>query len=392
MVTTNYILDTRKGTDLFPLKLRITYKRKTAYLIMNIKLTEDQWDGNRVVRHPSARMLNNQLLARKAEIDNQLYDWEESGMFAGKEAKDIKAMFEREEEDNGFVTYWMKAVARRTEKTQRVYHLAWKSIIEYDPRPSFEKINIDWLIGFDKWMSRTMATNTRSIRMRCLRAVLNDAMDDEIITRYPFRKFKIKQEATRKKALALPDVQKLLNWRVEGYQERYRDLFILMILLRGINIGDLCLLTKENVVDGRIVYKRQKTHKMYSIKIEPEMQEIIDRYPGRGEYILNVMDQYKDYEDFKSRMNKGLKNIGHVKYMKQGKKEISPVFPELSTNWARHTFATIALNECGISRDMISDLLGHSTGLDVTNIYIKQDLEKMDKAARKIIDKVMYNK
>lgn len=392
MVTTGFFLDSRRGAAPYSLKLRMTYKRKTAYLNMNVKLEEDQWDGYRIIRHPRAQMLNNQLAARKADIDTQLYQWHVNGELVGKDVATIKSMLEAEDEGNDFIAYWQKAVARRTEKTQKVYKQALNSITGYDSRPSFGKIDIDWLIGFDRWMTKTMpSANTRSICMRCLRAVMNDALDDEVISYYPFRKFKIKQEPTKKKALSLSQVHTLLHWEVEDYQQRYRDLFILMILMRGINIGDMCLLTQKNVVDGRIEYRRQKTHKDYSIKIEPEIQEIIDRWKGK-KYLLNVMDTYAEYDDFKTRMNKALKDIGEVKHLKQGKKEKTPLFPKLSTNWARHTFATIALNECGLPRDMISDLLGHSEGLDVTNIYIKKDLEKMDAAARKVIDKVMYGK
>lgn len=392
MVTTGLFLDGRRGAAPYSLKLRLTYRRKTAYLNMNIKLEEDQWDGAKVIKHPRAQMLNNQIAARKADIDNQLYQWHISGVLAGKDVASIKAMLEAENEGADFMSYWRKAVARRTNNTQKVYQQALDKIIEYDPKPAFDKIDVDWLIGFDRWMAKTMpSANSRSIQMRCLRAVMNDALDDEIITHYPFRKFRIKQEPTKKKALSLKEVRTLVRWEVEDYQKRYKDLFILMILMRGINIGDLCMLTRNNVVDGRIEYRRKKTHKDYSIKIEPEMQEIIDRWKGK-KYLLNVMDSYSKYDNFKSRMNKALKDIGEVKHLKQGKKEKKPLFPNLSSNWARHTFATIALNECGLSRDMISDLLGHSEGLDVTNIYIKKDLEKMDAAARKIIDKVLYNK
>ena len=42
--------------------------------------------------------------------------------------------------------------------------------------------------------------------------------------------------------------------------------------------------------------------------------------------------------------------------------------------------------------DIISDLLGHSNGLQVTNIYIRKNERIADEAARKIIDKVLYNK
>lgn len=387
-----FFLDTRKGEGPYSLKLRLTYKRKTAYIMTGLKFEAEQWNGFKVVKHPRAQLLNNQLATMKAEIDNKLYEWSVKGVLAGKDVKAIKAMLECEDEGTDFIAYWEKVAARRSKNTQKVYRQAIDKILKYDSKPTFDKINIDWLIDFDRWMSKTMpSANSRSILMRCLRAVFNDAINDDLITNYPFRKFKIKQEPTRKKALTLEEVRTLIGWEVEEYQERYRDIFILMILMRGINIGDLCLLTRDNVIDGRIEYSRQKTHKAYSIKIEPEIQEILNRYAGKN-YLLNVLDGYNDYRTFIGHMNNALKSIGHVEYGKRGLKTITPLFPELSTNWARHTFATIARNECEVSDELVSDLMGHSKGLDVTNIYIKKDLDKMDAAARKVIDKILYNK
>lgn len=388
-----FFLDTRKGEGPYSLKLRLTYRRKTAYIMTGLKFEAAQWDGSKVVKHPRALMLNNSLAARKADIDVKLYEWATEGLLAGKDVKDIKAMLEGGLTDMNFVEYWEKAQERREVKTRNIYKRTLAILLRYDANPSFDKIDIDWLIGFDRWMAKTMpSANTRSIHMRCIRAVFNDAITDDVTQKYPFRKFKIKQEATIKKALSLEELHKLMSWETEDmYEERYKDVFLLMVLMRGINIGDLCLLKHQCVIDGRIIYKRQKTHKAYSIKVEPEIQELLDKYKGE-KYLLNILDSYEDYADFKKRMNLGLKRLGDITYGKYGKKTVMPLFPELSTNWARHTFATIARNECEVSDELVSDLMGHSKGLDVTNIYIKKDLEKMDAAARKVIDKVMYGK
>jgi integrase len=58
---------------------------------------------------------------------------------------------------------------------------------------------------------------------------------------------------------------------------------------------------------------------------------------------------------------------------------------ELTSYWARHTWATIAYN-IGVSKDIISQALGHSNGVQVTDIYIAYDLGKVDEANRKVID------
>lgn len=66
-------------------------------------------------------------------------------------------------------------------------------------------------------------------------------------------------------------------------------------------------------------------------------------------------------------------------------KTIVPVIPNLTTYFARHTWATLAY-EIGIPLDTISQALGHSFGNRTTLIYVKNDQAKVDAANRKVID------
>lgn len=101
--------------------------------------------------------------------------------------------------------------------------------------------------------------------------------------------------------------------------------------------------------------------------------------------MLNVLDDYKNYKDFLHRMNIGLQKIGEIKREgRGGKKIITPLFPKLSSYWARHTWATIAAG-LDIPKETISAALGHSTN-SVTDIYIKFDNRKIDAANRRVID------
>ncbi len=58
----------------------------------------------------------------------------------------------------------------------------------------------------------------------------------------------------------------------------------------------------------------------------------------------------------------------------------------VTTKWARHTWATIARNECQINKDDIALCLGHED-IDnrVTDIYIKHDYSIIDNSNRKVI-------
>lgn len=60
-------------------------------------------------------------------------------------------------------------------------------------------------------------------------------------------------------------------------------------------------------------------------------------------------------------------------------------FPDLSLYWARHTWATLAA-EIDIPIETIARALGHSNGMNTTNIYINFSTKKIDDAQNKVID------
>lgn len=268
--------------------------------------------------------------------------------------------------------------------TKQVYASTLNKIVQFDATCTFDTMDIDWLRRFEKHMRDSgMKVNAYALHFRNIRSVFNYAIDNDLTTLYPFRKFRIKKEETLKRSLTAEQVALLRDYDCEDYQKRYRDIFMLMIYLIGINAVDLFNLKK--IINGRIEYHRAKTGKLYSIKLEPEAIEIIDRYKGKG-WLLNVLDEYGNYKDFLHRMGVGLKQIGPVvRTGLGGRKNREPLFPEISSYWARHTWATIAA-ELDIPKETISAALGHEIGSEVTSIYIKFDRKKVDEANRKVID------
>ena len=151
------------------------------------------------------------------------------------------------------------------------------------------------------------------------------------------------------------------------------DMFKLTFMLIGINFVDL--FNCEPIVDGRINYRRAKTGKIYSIKVEPEAAQIIERYKGATK-LLYFAEHYTNHNTILERINASLKSVGGSKY------------PGLTTYWARHSWATMAA-EIDVSDSVISLALGHTTGARVTEVYIHRNLIKVDKANRQILDLVL---
>jgi integrase len=255
---------------------------------------------------------------------------------------------------------------------------------------AFKEITVSFLNDFKGHLTkaRTCRVNTLRIYLNNIRAVFYHAIDNDIIKGdfSPFRKFKIEQEKTAKRALDIADIKKLIRCRgsVTKQQKRAIDIFLLIFYLVGINLKDLLYLKPENLHKGRIEYNRFKTGRAYSIKVYPEAMAIIKRYKGK-KYLLCFMDEKEKVSagrmeeadhDVLSQMNKLLKTI--VKNKKLPFK--------VTTYTARHSWATIAAKVT--DRDTIAHALGH--GIDtMTDIYIDFDLAKVDQANRKVINKLI---
>lgn len=124
---------------------------------------------------------------------------------------------------------------------------------------TFEDINKRWLTDFEAFMAQTAhSANSRAFHFRNIRAVFNDALDEEITKAYPFRKFKIRKEPTAKRSLSVEQLRTLATFPCEEYQKQYRDIFMLMFYLIGVNAVDLFKAKRDAVSDGRFEYIRSK--------------------------------------------------------------------------------------------------------------------------------------
>lgn len=392
MVTTKFYLDCRATKDgaPAPLKLSITKQSVAAYVSMNVSLLPSQWDkkAQTVINHPQKRQLNYYLAQRKVEIDQVIYSLVAAGELAGLRAPAIKDKVMLilnppvEDKSRELFAFRFRAFAEsKGESTRRIYMTTYNNMCEYAGAAlqtlRFEDITKDWLTNYDSHLIRKgIMKNTRNIHFRNIRAVFNDAIDNEITTAYPFRKFKIKPEPTKKRSFDVETLRTIFKADVGPDLQKYIDLFKLTFFLIGINVVDLCRLTE--VDNGRIVYNRAKTGKLYSIKVEPEALEIITRLKGE-KHLLYMLDKHSTYRTFYMQWCRAFKSI---------REQLN--IPELSTYWARHSWATIA-SGLDIPKETIAEALGHEMGNATTAIYIDYDKRKVDSANRKVIDYVMYD-
>ena len=426
MANTKLYLDTRstKSGQLAALKLIVRHANTTSMLPLNIKLMEKQWDdkGQKVRLHPQALTLNVYIHSVQQRLETFILELISSHRLRGMKAQDIRDEFVKSEtqasnktendgneeskeqmdaeyeNDSLFCVRFRKYVSVRKASTAETYEHTLNRIVAWlgkdvADKLKFDDITVDWLNGFNAFLSKTSkSVNGRSIHFRNIRALYNDAIDNNIVplSSYPFRKFKIKRKETVKRSLTVEELRQLFFFPCQSHQQKYVDMFKLSFMLMGVNMIDLANL--KEIEKGRLNFYRSKTGHLYQMKVEPEIMALIRRYRGE-EHLLFILDHWESDEFFRRKMNKEIQKIGPMTILpgRGGKRVYQPLFPKITSYWARHTWATIA-DELDIPDKTIAEALGHEHGNRVTNIYIRRSLKKVDEANRKVLDWVLYGK
>jgi integrase len=227
---------------------------------------------------------------------------------------------------------------------------------------------------------------------RTLRSAYNKAIKEKCAQKsnYPFNEFRVSKfdVSTQKRAISKADVLKFAEDTEPIGDDRYvqlsKDIFIFSYLCGGINFTDIANLTKDNIVNGRLRYVRQKTGKLIRIGIPFEAMKIIQKYEVESiGYIFPILNSKKHktplqkqnrIHKMRTKINNNLKIIG-----KRLGLDIN-----VTTYVARHSFASV-LKKSGVNIAIISEALGHSN-LETTQIYLDNfDNEQMDEAMKNLL-------
>ena len=322
---------------------------------------------------------------------------------------------EEAEKPIDFIAFSKKWISETTIKGKDNYTTALNSFIRFLGKEELEikKITVDLLEQY-----RDYIINVRNERVKALQAEGKRVPSNRCLSLYlmslrhlygeaqrfynkpdkglmriphtPFEYFKIpKQEATRKRAVTPQQIKAIWSLPYQNIHKGVKhtcrpdlakDCFILSFCLMGINSADLYNATLLR--DNRLVYCRTKTkeRRLDKAKMEvvvPDMVlPIIEKYRDTtGQRLFRFYKDYRDHKAFNKAINKGLKEIGDQLNI-----------DDLEFYAARHSWATIALNKCGIDKYTVHAALNHvDESMRVTDIYIERDFVNENKANAKVV-------
>ena len=375
----------------YPVRLRLTYRRKRKYfsLMLNpsevIYLSEEDWEkvmGQRPkekLKEIKFKLVEYEKLAEEiiSEIEKKgrafSFDLFESEFIALGEETSVFALF--------------NSIIRDLESEERIgtaisYRNALNALKKFRNNKDllFADLTVTFLKDFERHMRKNLSVTSIGIYMRSLRTIYNRAIDKSIVGQndYPFRQYKIPSEGAMKRALTKQQVLNIYNYEALPHSSEWfaQNYWLLSYLCQGMNFTDIAFLKNENIYDGRINYIRRKTKrtaksvKLLSIKITPPVAEIIQnlRNPTSikpGDFVFPILDGSMDAIRQKAAINQFVKITN--KWLKKIADKLEINF-KLTSYVARHSYATV-LKRSGVATNIISESLGHYSE-KTTQVYL----------------------
>lgn len=409
--TTNIILDTRRKKDdgTYPVKLRITFQKKSQYFNTDISLTEKDFE---------AAMKSEKPRGESKDIKFDLMNIEDKAMtiieklptfsFPVFEKKFLGPTYDKTDVFSKYTEYIALLEKNDQIGTASAYSSSKKSLYKflqkfYNVKTEsfpFAEINQTLLQEYENYMLKEekLSYSTIGIYLRPLRTLFNMAREDGDIPmeHYPFgkRKYQIPASTNHKRPLDGEQMKLLLKAPADQFQEKARDFWFLSYLCNGINMHDIAEMKFGiNLQDDQIVFLREKTKRTNKTNLKPivvqltdHSQKIINKYKNsdskKGNYVFPILEPGMTAVEIKRSVKIFTRFVNqHLKKLA----EKAGLGTAISTYWARHSFANTMLNN-GASIEMISESVGHSNSKTTENYLSGFKVAKKKEFANKLMD------
>ena len=304
----------------------------------------------------------------------------------------------RDKRGVSFTDFAKKWISLSTIKGVKNYKTALNALCAFVGRDDIlcEEITIKTMKAFENALKDR--PRAQSLYPNCIKTIFNAAKDyyndednDIIRIKHSLDRYKpVEQNVAEKRALDVETIRRIFalpydNIRIKGKSSRHDlalDCFRLSFCLMGMNSADLY--SADRLKDNFIIYDRMKTKDRrrdkaeIQVKITDYIKPLVEKYKGKTR-VFNFSERFTTMESFNRAINIGLKEVG---------KELG--IERLQFYAARHSMATIAVNDVKISKYVVNDMLNHTDqSLKITELYIKKDFSHINDVNVKLLDYIL---
>lgn len=343
----------RKAT----IEIRISYKRKQKYISTGIKVLPNQWSEGKVIKCPQALELNMQLNNQLDDVMQTIYSMYNEGHV---DIFDIPNRINKTRQI-GLLDFFQRRFKVRkygkTKDTQKRYDRFMRLFTEWGKIKDFSDITDDSIISYDQYLSSKGMKDCSKWHNyhKFLNSLIIDAIEEGYMHRNPYKWVNIDKGSDSNsisKFLTLEEFSRIKTAKLSTESlNKVRDVFLFQTYtclsytdLRSFNANMIRTIKGVKVYAGT----RDKTGKEFTIPLLRPALDILAKYDNKLPIISNV--KYNAY----------LKVVAQT----------TGIDKPITTHWARHTGATLLLNE-GIPMRIVSRICGHSSTRITESIYAR---------------------
>ena len=346
---------TRKAS----VEVRITYDYKQKYISTGIMLYSNQWKKGIITNCSDILQISQSLEKIVNDIRQVILNMQREGNI---DIFSIPSKLKKMRCSKlTFIEFCRQRIEIRkygkTKDSQDRYNRFLKYFTLWGKIINFEDVKESNIIAYDRYLyNKGMKTYSKwNNYHRFLNSFIMDAIEEGLLSRNPYKWINISRGKNNKgieRCLNPEEFKRIKNVNLATKSlERVRDLFIFQTYT-CMSYSDLQLFKVNMVEDiqGTKVYigQRKKTSKTFTIPLLTPALKILEKYNNKLPLISNV--KYNEY----------LKIVAQA----------AGIDKPLSSHWARHTGATMLLND-GVDMKIVSKICGHSSTRITEQVYAK---------------------
>ena len=302
--------------------------------------------------------------------------------------------------------YQAKMIQEGHARNARTYELAYQNLERFigTTQVMFSHLTSTVITRWIESLSNT--ARAKEQYPVCVRQIFKQALIDYNdydagiirITTNPWPKVKIpKCDTPRHRAITMEECRAFFYASLPESDRKYplpelgRDVAMMILCLAGINTVDLYFAQKKNYHDDIIGYERRKTrdaradNAWFEIRVPDIVKPIVEKYLDKtnSEYLFIFHTRHSTYDSFNANVNIGIRQICEkVLGIKRGEGYSGYTF--------RHTWATVAQNECGATLADVDFGLNHSHKTRLARTYVKIDFTPAWELNEKVVEKIFF--
>jgi integrase/recombinase XerD len=387
----------KETKDGIPLYIRITASRRSQFIALPIRVRLEDWDEEKrrlKKSYPNSARANAVIAKKLAEAEQIALDLTLHNKVVGSQKIKSKLQGGNATEFYPFFERIVQSMEKKGQiSTSKRYKVVLEKLKLYAKNRIvyLQDIDLAFLNGFQEFLITRYGNSTNTIHsnFRVIRKVINDAVNEDLISLVdnPFRKFKFKLEKTKTEYITDDELKKIENLELPPSSAifHHRNIYVFSCYAAGLRISDVLLLKWCNLDENHVNIKVKKTGEQHRILLPNKAIEILSYYRDKSsnakkstEFVFPLINLHSEECD-PLKIHNAISRA--TAYTNKSLKEIAKraeIDKKLHFHTSRHSFAIRALQK-GIRIEYVSKMLSHAT-LKQTQHYAKIMNEELDKA------------